>query len=54
MLSVELTKVRNGWMWRSGMIGSTLEVGLGCFGLFVVEKVQDKMVSIAGGWESIA
>jgi hypothetical protein len=54
MLSVKLAKMRNGWLWRSDTIGSTLEVGLGCFGVFVVEKVQDKMVSIAGGWESIA
>jgi hypothetical protein len=28
------------------------EVGLGCFGVFEVEKVMDRMVSIAGGWES--
>jgi hypothetical protein len=34
------------------MIDSMPEVGLGCFGVFVVEKVKDRMVSIAGGCES--
>jgi hypothetical protein len=41
-----------GWLWRSDMIDSMPEVGLGCFGVFVVEKVKDRMVSIAGGCES--
>jgi hypothetical protein len=52
MLSVELAEVGDGWLWCSGMIDSMPEVGLGCFGVFVVEKVKDRMVSIAGGWES--
>jgi hypothetical protein len=54
MLSVRLAKVEGGWLWRSGMIGSMLEVELGCFGVFEVEKVRDRMVSIAGGWEPTA
>jgi hypothetical protein len=36
------------------MIDSVPEVGLGCFGVFVVEKVKDRMVNIAGVWESTA
>jgi hypothetical protein len=54
MLSVGLAKVGDGWLWRSGMIGSIPEVGIGCFGVFEVEKVRDRMVSIAIGWESTA
>jgi hypothetical protein len=49
MLYVRLAKVEGGWLWRSGMIGSMLEVELGCFGVLEVEKVRDRMVSIAGG-----
>jgi hypothetical protein len=36
------------------MIDSMPEVGLGCFGVFVLERVKNRMVSIAGGWESTA
>jgi hypothetical protein len=36
------------------MIDCTSQVGLGYFGVFVVEKVKGMMVSIAGGWESTA
>jgi hypothetical protein len=54
MLSVELVGVEDVWLWRSDMIDSILEVGLGCFGAFIVEKVKDMMVSIAGGWEYTA
>jgi hypothetical protein len=54
MLSVELVGVEDVWLWRSDMIDSILEVGLGCFGVFIVEKVKDMMVSIAGGWEYTA
>jgi hypothetical protein len=41
-------------LWRSDMIDSIPEVGLGCFGVFIMEKVKDMMVSIAGGWEYTA
>jgi hypothetical protein len=54
MLSVELVGVEDVWLWRSDMIDSIPEVGLGCFGVFIVEKVKDMMVSIAGGWEYTA
>jgi hypothetical protein len=54
MLSMELAEVGVGWLWSSGMIDSMPKVGLGCFGEFVVEKVKDRVVSIAGGWESTA
>jgi hypothetical protein len=54
MLSVQLVEVGDGWLWRSGMIDSMPEVGLGCFGVFVVDKVKDRIVSIAGGLESTA
>jgi hypothetical protein len=49
MLSVELAEVEGGWLWCSGMIDSMSEVGLGYFGVFVVERVKDMMVSIASG-----
>jgi hypothetical protein len=54
MLSVELVGVEDVWLWRSDMIDSIPEVGLGCFGVFIMEKVKDMMVSIAGGWEYTA
>jgi hypothetical protein len=54
MLSMELVGVEDVWLWRSDMIDSIPEVGLGCFGVFIVEKVKDMMVSIAGGWEYTA
>jgi hypothetical protein len=60
MLSVELTEgilsveLEDVWLWHSDMIDSIPEVGLGCFGVFIVEKVKDRMVSIAGGWEYTA
>jgi hypothetical protein len=54
MLSVELVEVEDGWLWYNGMIDNTLEVGIGCFGEFVVERVKDRTVSIADGWEFTA
>jgi hypothetical protein len=54
MLPVGLAKAGDGWLWHSGMIGSMSEVGLGCFGVFKVEKARDMMVNITGGWESTA
>jgi hypothetical protein len=54
LLSVELAEVGDGWLWCSGMIDSMPEVGLGCFGVFVVERMKDRMVGIAGGWEFTA
>jgi hypothetical protein len=54
MLSLELMEVGDDWLWCSGMIDNILEVGLGCFGVFVVGKGKDTTVSIAGGWDSTA
>jgi hypothetical protein len=31
MLSMELAKVADDWLWRNGMIDNMVEVGLGCF-----------------------
>jgi hypothetical protein len=52
MLSEELVKAVDGWMWHNGMIGIMPEVGFDCFGVFVVERSKDRMLSITGGWES--
>jgi hypothetical protein len=30
MLSMELAKVKDSWLWRSGMIGRMLEIRFGC------------------------
>jgi hypothetical protein len=54
MLSLELMEVGDDWLWCSGKIDNIPEVGLGCFGVFVVGKGKDTSVSIAGGWESTA
>jgi hypothetical protein len=54
MLSVELTKVEDDWLWHNGRIGSMIEVVFGCFGKLAVEKVKDRMYSIASGEEPSA
>jgi hypothetical protein len=48
MLSVELAKVVDDWLWHNGRIDNMPEVGLGCFGKHVLERVRDKMKNIAG------
>jgi hypothetical protein len=47
MLSMELAKAVDDWLWRNGKIDNMLEVGLGYFGKLVVERVKDKMENIA-------
>jgi hypothetical protein len=54
MFSVELTKVEDDWLWHNGRIGSMIEVVFGCFGKLAVEKVKDRMYSIASGEEPSA
>jgi hypothetical protein len=54
MLFVELTKVEDGWLWHSDMIGNKPELGLGYFGRLAVERAKGKMENIIGGWEPIA
>jgi hypothetical protein len=51
---VKLTKVVNGWLWHSGMIGNRSELGLGYFSRLIVGNVKYKMENIAGGGEPIA
>jgi hypothetical protein len=53
MLSVELVKVEDGWLWRSGITGSMLEVGFDCYDRIVVENAKGRMGNIAGGEELI-
>jgi hypothetical protein len=54
MLSVELAKVKDGWLWCSGMTGSMSRVGFDCYDRLVVENVKGGMGGIAGGEELIA
>jgi hypothetical protein len=54
MLSVELAKVEDGWMWHSGMIDSMLEDGFGCYDRLVVKNAKGMMGNIAGGGEPTA
>jgi hypothetical protein len=54
MLSVELVKVKDGWLWCSGMTGSMSRVGFDCYDRLVVENVKGGMGGIAGGEELIA
>jgi hypothetical protein len=49
MLSVELAKIADDWMRRSGRIDNMPKVGLGWFDKFVLEKAKDKMRNIGGG-----
>jgi hypothetical protein len=41
MLSMELVKVADGWLWRNGSIDNMPEDGIGYFGKLVVEKAKD-------------
>jgi hypothetical protein len=54
ILSVELAKVENGWLWRSGMTGSMPGVGFCCYDWLVAKNVKGRMANIAGGEEPIA
>jgi hypothetical protein len=54
MLFVELAKVMDDLLWRSGRIGNMAEVGLSCFGKLVVERAKDRMKNIAGSERPIA
>jgi hypothetical protein len=49
MLSVQLEKVEDDWLWRSGMTGSRSGVGFGCDDRLVVENVKGRMGNIASG-----
>jgi hypothetical protein len=51
---MELTDVVDGWLWRNDKIDSMLEVALDWFGRLVVKRAKNKMLSIAGGEDSIA
>jgi hypothetical protein len=51
---VELAKVRDGWGWRSGMIGSMLKVGSGNFGMFVLDNAKVIMRNVVVCLEPIA
>jgi hypothetical protein len=48
MLFVEPAKVMDDSLWHSSRIVNMLEAGLGCFGKPTVERVKDRMESIAG------
>jgi hypothetical protein len=54
MLFVELVKVVDDWLWRSGRIGNMPEVGHGYFGMLVVETAKDKMKNIVNSDGPIA
>jgi hypothetical protein len=54
MLFVELAKVVDDWLWRSGRIANMLEVGLDYFVKLVVERVKDRMDNVSGSRGVIA
>jgi hypothetical protein len=54
MLYVELVKVKDDWLWHSGMTGSMSGVGFGCYDRLVVENAKDRMGNIASGEEPVA
>jgi hypothetical protein len=54
MLFVELVKVEDDWLWRSGMTGNMSEVGFGYFGRLGLENAEGRMRNIAGDAEPIA
>jgi hypothetical protein len=54
MLSVELAKVENGWLWHNGMTGSVPGVGFDFYDRLVAENAKGRMGNIAGGGEHTA
>jgi hypothetical protein len=54
MLSVELAKVENGWLWRSGMTGSMPGVGFHFYDRLVLENAKGRVGNIAAGGEHTA
>jgi hypothetical protein len=53
-LFVRLVEVEDGWGWRSGMIGNMLAIGLGNFGMLVLDNAEGRMGGVAGYVEPIA
>jgi hypothetical protein len=45
-------KVVNDWLWCSGRIGNKPELGLGCLGSFLMDRVRDRLEST--GYEVLA
>jgi hypothetical protein len=54
ILSVELAKVVDGWLWHNDRIDNMSKVGFGCFGKLVVERANDRMENIIGSEGPIA
>jgi hypothetical protein len=54
ILSMELVKVVNDWLWHNGRIDNMMKVGLGYFGKLVLETTKDTMENIAGSEGPIA
>jgi hypothetical protein len=54
MLSVELAKVEDDWLWSSGMTSNMLEVGFGYFGRLGLENAKGRTGNIAGDAEPIS
>jgi hypothetical protein len=49
ILFVELVKVEAGLLWCSDRTSNKLELELGCFGRFVVERAKDRMENTGCG-----
>jgi hypothetical protein len=54
MLFVELAKILDDCLWHSGTVDNMPEVGLGYFDKLVVERVKERIESIAGSEGPIA
>jgi hypothetical protein len=54
MLSVELVKAVDDWLWHNSRIDNMSEVTLGYFSKLVVGRVKDTMENIAGSEGPIA
>jgi hypothetical protein len=51
MLSMELVKVEDGWLWCSGMTGSMPGVDFGCYDRLVAGNGKGRVGNIAVGGE---
>jgi hypothetical protein len=49
MLSVELAKDADDWVWRNDRIDNMMKFGFAWFVKLVLEKAKDRMENIGGG-----
>jgi hypothetical protein len=54
MLSLEMVRVADDWVWGNDKIDNTSKVGFGWFDKIMLEKAKDRMGNVGGGGGPIA